>query len=427
MFVSFLPEHNVCVTDYTWLVERAGATQGTLSGRPCWFANGNIQTPESVNFTLYKNKDHTSSRTKKQRILAAETDRLSYAGNNFSTEALKCNSLSRYFVGVLNKETGTMEVYDAERFTMQPILENSNSEGQSQDVTDQSSRTYREKVDALIEAFGTNKQKRALSSRKLNQVGSEILSKAMAKAADEIIETKGTAELVKEAMNTNEESSLFLPPCDASADKPENVYRFDHLISPVDYAALETVSSSFKNITSEELKTLIEKKQHGFFVQQELQELKLSKDIDRQARSLWYLDILIKLSQLKIVKRKDLIAYECPNVLCGNLMKNFTVTTFRNNSVTNSISGTMKSKIVAYVIALALHISEFQVDLTFLQRDLKLTENRILEIAKAMGLKISKKMTFSDRSMDDGHKVGTLSLPLTLYKPSGRMIKRKKM
>lgn len=46
-------------------------------------------------------------------------------------------------------------------------------------------------MDSLIEAFGTNKQKRALSSRKLNQVGSEILHKAVAKAANAIIDEKG--------------------------------------------------------------------------------------------------------------------------------------------------------------------------------------------------------------------------------------------
>lgn len=43
----------------------------------------------------------------------------------------------------------------------------------------------------MIEAFGTNKQKRALSSRRLNQVGSETLHKAVAKAANTVIDEKG--------------------------------------------------------------------------------------------------------------------------------------------------------------------------------------------------------------------------------------------
>lgn len=46
-------------------------------------------------------------------------------------------------------------------------------------------------VDSLIEAFGTNKQKRALSSRRLNQVGSDTLQQAVAKAANTVIDQKG--------------------------------------------------------------------------------------------------------------------------------------------------------------------------------------------------------------------------------------------
>ncbi|XP_077107650.1 DNA-directed RNA polymerase I subunit RPA49 [Ranitomeya variabilis] len=381
------------------------------------FSNGTVQTHENVVFNLYKNKDSS----KRQRILTAQTGRLSYVGKNFTPEALKSSSLCRYFVGVLNKETGKMEVYDAERFSMQPILEKNATglaDDQVQDTPDQPNRTYREKVDALIEAFGTNKQKRALSSRKLNQVGSEILSKEMTKAAEDIIEAKGT-ELVQEVVERKEEESysLFLPPCNAHADKKENVYEFDQLISPVEYESLENVSAAFKNMTPEELQERIEKKQHGAYVLQELGELKYSQDVDRKARALWYLDTLTKLINNKIIKRKELVTLECPNVMIGNFLKNFTVTVFKNESVKNSISATMKCKIASYVLALALHISDFQVDLTLLQRDLKFNENRILEIAKAMGLRINKRIMFSSLSVDEGHKMGTLELPLPVYKP----------
>ncbi|XP_075707540.1 DNA-directed RNA polymerase I subunit RPA49 isoform X2 [Rhinoderma darwinii] len=362
--------------------------------------------------------------------LTAQTERLSYVGKNFSPEAVKSNSLCRYFVGVLNKETGKMEVYDAEQFSMKPILENIRTEDTpAEETTDQSSRTYREKVDALIEAFGTNRQKRALSSRKLNRVGNEMISKEMAKAAVEIIESKGTTELVQDVVDRKEDEtySLFLPQCYSQADKPENVYRFNNLICPEEYESMESVAAAFKNITPEELQERIQKKQHGTYVLRELGELKHAKDIDRQARALWYLDMLVKLSQLKIVKRKDLSALECPNIISCNFLNNFTVSIFKNERVQNTISATMKCKIVSHALALALHISNFQVDLTLLQRDLKLTENRMLEIARAMGLTINKRMMFSGLSMEEGHKMATVELPLVVYRPMERKRKRKTM
>ncbi|CAH2293580.1 DNA-directed RNA polymerase I subunit RPA49 [Pelobates cultripes] len=392
------------------------------------FANGNIQSPESVKLNLYRNKNEKTPKTKERKILAAESDRMGYVANNFGGDSSNSNSLCRYFVGVLNKESGKMEVHDAEYFKMQPILEsNKNKDLLDEDPLENSSRTYREKVDALIEAFGTNKQKRALSSRRLNQVGSEILSQAMAKAAEEIIEYKGTKELVKEAICSDEiESSLFLPPRDINADKPENVYKLDDLISPVEYASLEAPSEPFRNLTTESLQQMIDNKQHGLIVIQELQEL-TGKDCDHLARCLWYLDALIKLSNMKVVKRKELMVPGFPSTICGKFMKHFTVTTFKNGRVQNSVSGTMNSKIVAHVIALALHICDFEVDLTLLQRDMKLTENRILEIAKAMGLKITKRLMFSSNALGETHKIGVLTLPLTVYKPPGGIKKRKKM
>lgn len=46
-------------------------------------------------------------------------------------------------------------------------------------------------MDSCIEAFGTTKQKRSLNSRRMNTVGSESLHRAVAKAAENIIDTKG--------------------------------------------------------------------------------------------------------------------------------------------------------------------------------------------------------------------------------------------
>ncbi|TFJ95672.1 haloacid dehalogenase [Platysternon megacephalum] len=118
---------------------------------------------------------------------------------------------------------------------------------------------------------------------------------------------------------------------------------------------------------------------------------------------------------------------DCPHVINSKLMKNFTALTYNNGSIQNLISASMKAKITAYVIALALHINNFQTDLTVLQRDMKLRENRILEIAKALRLKISKRKGPSGLMDDEDHKLATLSLPLPVYKPSGSQRKRKKM
>ncbi|KAM9367744.1 DNA-directed RNA polymerase I subunit RPA49 [Phaethornis superciliosus] len=390
------------------------------------FSNGRLREPGSMRFTAYRHRDTTHPRHRHRRILVSETERLSYVGNNFGSGVMKCNSLCRYFVGVLDKESGQMEVYNAEIFNMQPWLSDNLI---PDDTTDYQKKSYREKVDLCIEAFGTSKQKRALSSRRMNAVGSDVLTTAVTKAAANVIDAKGVAALMQDvAQDDVQNISVFLPPCNEDADKPEDVYKFEDILSPAEYEALRVPAAAFVNITPEEITKKAEDKRHCSFV---LEELKLlpadERSRDHKARCLWFLDTLIKFSYLKVIKKKYPMGPECPHMISRKLMKNFSSLTYNNGSVQNLVSSSMKAKIAAYVIALALHINSFQTDLTILQNDLKFQESRMMDIARAMRLKISKAKGLPELGNESNHKLGTLSLPLPVPKPSGGRQKRKKM
>ncbi|XP_010724562.1 DNA-directed RNA polymerase I subunit RPA49 [Meleagris gallopavo] len=390
------------------------------------FSNGQLQRPDAVRFSLYRSSDVANPRKKRRRILVSETERLSYVGNNFSSGAMKCNSLCRYFLGVLNKDSGQMQVFNAEIFNMQPLLSDNVI---PDDTRDYQNKSYREKVDLCIEAFGTSKQKRALNSRRMNAVGNDILNTAVTKAAADVIDAKGVTALIQDvAQDDDQNMSIFLPPCHEDADKPENVYKFEDILSPAEYEALQSPAAAFINITPEEVAKKTEEKSHCSFVLEELKFLPADeKSRDHKARCLWFLDILIKFSFLKIIKKKHPMGPECPHIISRKLMKNFTSLTYNNGSVQNLISASLKTKIAAYVIALALHIKNFQIDLTVLQNDLKLHESRMMDIARAMRLKVSKAKGMPGLENDENHKLGTLSLPLPVQKASGSRRKRRKI
>ncbi|KAG8512197.1 DNA-directed RNA polymerase I subunit RPA49, partial [Galemys pyrenaicus] len=391
-----------------------------------WFSNGKLQNPDNMRFTLYKSNDSTNPRKRNQRILAAETDRLSYVGNNFGIGALKCNTLCRHFVGILNKTSGQMEVYDAELFNMQPLFSDEIVESES---TENQTKTFREKMDSCIEAFGTTKQKRALNSRRMNSVGSDSLTRAVAKAAESIIDTKGVTALVSDAIqDESQDDSVYLPPCHADAAQPEDVYKFEDLLSPSEYEALQCPSEAFKNVTSEEILKMIEENRHCCFVIEALKSLPPNEESrDRQARCIWFLDTLIRFRAQKVIKRKNALGPGVPHIINTKLLKQFTCLTYRNGSLRNFISDSMKAKITAYVIILALHISDFQIDLTVLQRDLKLSERRMIEIAKAMRLRISKRRVSLAAGGEEDHKLGKLQIPLPPAQNADRQSKRKKI
>ncbi|NWT76527.1 RPA49 polymerase, partial [Prunella himalayana] len=442
------------------------------------FANGRLERPESLRFTVYRNRDTAHPRKKHRRILVSETERLCYVGHNFGSEVVKCSSLCRYFVGVLDKSSGQMEVYNAEIFNMQPLLSGgrcweaqllvcsvllipawfpwrgagtapslvlAGRGGHSQarlgvgathrvglcsaGCTGSSECAVLVQMDLCIEAFGTSKQKRALSSRRMNAVGSDIVSTAVTKAAANLIDAKGVTALLQDVAQDDVQSiSAFLPPCHEDADRPEHVYKFEDILSPAEYEALRVPGQALASATAEEMAKRAEERSLCSFVLEELKFLPTDeKSRDHKARCLWFLDTLIKFSQQKVIKKKHPMGPECPHIISKKLMKNFTSLTYNNGSIQNLISASMKAKITAYVIALALHINNFQTDLTVLQNDLKLSESRILDIAKALRLRVSKAKGGPGLENDQNHKLGTLSLPLPTQKAPEGQRKRKKM
>ncbi|NWU87213.1 RPA49 polymerase, partial [Onychorhynchus coronatus] len=431
------------------------------------FANGRLQSPESLRFTVYRSRDTAHPRKRHRRILVSETERLCYVGHNFGSGVMRCNSLCRYFVGVLDKDSGQMEVYNAEMFNMQPLLSGGRclvlphpvpglyvppalscsvllmpaffirgcgcgmNDGICALLGAQGALmcVSPAQVDLCIEAFGTRKQKRALSSRRMNAVGNDITSTAVTKAAANIIDAKGVTALMQDVAQDGVQTiSAFLPPCHEDADRPEHVYKFEDILSPTEYEALRVPAAALASTTTEDIAKKAEERSYCSFVLEELKFLPADeKSRDRKARCLWFLDTLVKFSHLKVIKKKHPMGPECPHIISRKLMKNFTSLTYNNGSVQNLVSASMKAKITAYVIVLALHINNFQTDLTILQNDMKLQESRILDIAKALRLKVSKAKGVLGLENDQNHKLGTLSLPLPVQKAPAGQRKRKKI
>ncbi|KAM4584216.1 DNA-directed RNA polymerase I subunit RPA49 [Odontesthes bonariensis] len=392
------------------------------------FSNGCVQNADKLDFTIFKNTDETNPRKRSMRIVVAESDRLSYVGQNFGESSLKCNNLCKYYVGVLNRQAAQMEVHCAQMFNMKPVIPGETTETENpQDAT----QSYRDKVDSLIEAFGTNKQKRALSSRRLNQVGSDTLQHAVAKAASTVIDKKGVAALQQEVAETESQEALtsHLPPCNLDADSRENVYPFDELLSPVEFAALEQAGSKMAALAPEELQKM---RDAGgcLCVLRHLENMAtLGEARDRASRLAFYLSMLLKLARQKNVSHKFGKEEGCPRIIQTKLLRTFTVETFNNGRVQNIVSTSMRSKLAAYSLALLLHMGYMTADLSLLHRDLGITETNVIEIAKSMGLTLIKpaRGKGEEAGLHNDHKQASLVLPLIKYDQFMERRKRRKM
>ncbi|KAK7161944.1 hypothetical protein R3I94_004571 [Phoxinus phoxinus] len=391
------------------------------------FSNGHVRKAKHLDFKLFKHEDGVNPRKKNRRIVVAESNRLPYVGSNFGPGSSQCNNLCRYFVGVLDKSTMQMKVHNAQVFNMLPLIP---GESAADDNTKQA-ETYREKVDALIEAFGTTKQKRALSSRRLNEVGNEMLQQAVALAASNVIDRKGM-EALRNEVNESEaktEIPLFLPPCNTAAEKAEDVYPFDQLLSPIEFDALKDVGLKMAALKPEDLQKM-RAELSPQTVLAHLESLPKEKEArERQSRCAWYLSFLIKVSlQKRSVSFKFGTEYGCPKIIINKVLKNFTVESFHNGRLRNTVSTSMRLKLVSHCLALLLHMGDQSANLTLLHRDMDISNNKMLELAKAMGLTLSR-LTVSSREeeIQDEHRMACLVLPLVHYDRRVERKKRKRM
>ncbi|KAG7263527.1 hypothetical protein CRUP_013083 [Coryphaenoides rupestris] len=267
------------------------------------FSNGNLKHAEQLDFTFYKHTDEEHPRKKSRRMLVAESDRLSYVGNNFGKGSLKCNNLCKYYVGVLNKDTMEMEMHSAQLFKMQPFIP---GEAKTADQVDDANRTYADKMDSLVEAFGTTKQKRALSSRRLNNVEADSLTKVVEQAANSVIEERGFAALSEELheANTQHDMALYIPPCNPDAKRPVDVYLFDDVLSPAAYDELAEAGSKMAAYAAEGLQKL--KDDHCLSVIKHLESLPSGREArEKMLRCCAYLHMLLLLARERRVNGKS--------------------------------------------------------------------------------------------------------------------------
>ncbi|CAL8333275.1 unnamed protein product [Lota lota] len=380
------------------------------------FSNGNLNNAEKLDFTFYKNTDEENPRKKLRRLLVAKSDRLSYVANNFGAGSLKCNNLCKYYVGVLNKDTMEMEMHSAQLFKMQPFIP---EETKTTEQVDNANLTYSEKLDSLVEAFGTTKQKRALSSHRLNKVGAESLKHVVAKAANSVIEQKGFAALREELFeaSTQLDVALYIPPCYPDAERPEDVYLFDDLLSPADYKELAVAGSKMAALAEENLQTLKDGKYLS--VVKHLESLPNGSEArEKILRCSAYLYMLLQLVRVGRVNGKFGQNEGCTFNLRRKIFKTFTVESFWKGCLSNHVSPSMRAKIAAYCLALQLHMGHMSVNLTLLQRDLLAKEMWMMEIAKSMGLTLIKPARVKAEMLNPAaeHKFATLVLPLVKYK-----------
>uniref|UniRef100_A0A1X7THX0 Uncharacterized protein n=1 Tax=Amphimedon queenslandica TaxID=400682 RepID=A0A1X7THX0_AMPQE len=129
------------------------------------FSNGRLDSSSAVKakHSLYQEKGM------KRRTLVTKMDHMTYIGTNYETEGtMSTFSFRKYMIGVLDKETGTMELHNTDIFHMTPYIKVTDPNPSKRKSI--SKEEYSEGLEKVMMSFGSSQAKKAWSAAKRNHI-----------------------------------------------------------------------------------------------------------------------------------------------------------------------------------------------------------------------------------------------------------------
>ncbi|CCD25717.1 DNA-directed RNA polymerase I subunit RPA49 NDAI_0F03990 [Naumovozyma dairenensis CBS 421] len=374
-----------------------------------------VNVPEDTTFELYR-KHVKSSNAKDSFILHGENERLEYEG---MTDDIVSNS-TQSVIGIFNKSKNTIQLYKAPIISSKVIAKSSkNLRGPV--IKHSDSRGLR---NALGEAFGTKKAKKAIADMERNRIDSDKLTES----AIDIVDSVRTAAKdlpTREQLQSTVSNDRPTPMANLDATDVEQIYPVENII-PTKELQFIRVGNIFK---AEDLDTKLEllpyetkskyvAKKLGVFTQpNQLVKLQL----------LYYLNLLMGVyenrrvnSKVKLMERLN----SPPEILIDGILNRFTVA--RPGQMGKSkersffIDPQHEDKLVCYILTLVFHLDNFIVEISPLAQELSIKPSKIVSLFRTLGA-IVKGATVAQaeafgvpKSAANTYKIATLKVPFKL-------------
>ena len=181
--------------------------------------------------TLQKTTSKRPRLKSRRRLVAEVTDNCQFVAENFGHHASKTIDPCSYAVAVYDRKTHTLKVHPVKTTFTMSLQVHTNKVTQNDSL---SQLTNRAKRQLLVNEFGSRKRKRDQKAQQATQItsdniaGGEAVKKMLARTASDL----GTSSSSRsnQELALEESRRAFLPPFDASATEPMDVYALEHLL-----------------------------------------------------------------------------------------------------------------------------------------------------------------------------------------------------
>lgn len=387
--------------------------------------NANFEYIEEQNTGLKNGfNPNKTSKTKKRIKLTIQDENMNY-------EAIEEDD-QPFMIGVLDTSSGNISLHNSPYFLLKPEcyisskLEKNNDDSKLSQI-DQNG-TYSEKLNSLTAAFGSSKKRKAMQTKLKNKLDIETLATAVSNAVEE---TKKTALLKPEYKSTeqihedneNLEQFSVMPVPNKSAKTPNEVYPINEALcvekSEFERYTLE-LSKKFAIATNDTIKTWKTGSIYPEYICEYLSKLINSKNNQKvrieKCKQLAYMNYLICLYRLKAAQlrtKSPMINNEVPDSAINKIFSLYTMTSNANARGKNmrTMPRRLKDKLTCHILVLALHLDDFSSSLDMLQKDLKLSMQRLSDFCVALGFYVRSQVTTINKKKVVG-KIANLTLPL---------------
>ncbi|SCV03219.1 LANO_0G02872g1_1 [Lachancea nothofagi CBS 11611] len=371
-----------------------------------------IQVPKKTKFELYRSKS-----TPDKFLVHGENDRIEYSG---STDEDSSES-SQYLVGIYDPAKRNIQLYKA------PVLATKVASKATKDLSGpeikQTERRSAALRNALGEAFGTKKAKKAIADIERNRIDSD-------KLVDSAIDIMDSVKTASKALPSREElqqvssQDRTTPQANVNATDVEQIYPIHNIIPKKEMQYIR-VGAVLKE-TDEAARLELFPYTKSPYVSKKLATLSQTEQMTK-LQLLYYLSLLLGVFENKRISDKAKLLENLnapPDALVDGILDRFTIGRpgqyGRSKERGFFIDPQREDKLLCYILAIILHLDNFIVEISPLAQELGLKPSKIVNLFKNLGA-IVKGSTVAQaeafgvpKSAASTYKVATMRVPFKI-------------
>jgi DNA-directed RNA polymerase I subunit RPA49 len=400
-----------------------------------YFTHADIKNAESINGKLSLS-DYQGGKTSLSKTKLLKKLKLTIENESMNYEATQEDD-SPFMIGILDQDTDKLSIVETPFFVLKPeCYMNRANDDESNDENKDKNMSYSDKLNSLTSAFGSSRKRKAMQTKLKNKLDTETLDTAVNAAVKETIENRknnlndtiiGENSEQNEMNSTLAEQYSIIPTPNKNAKQPADVYDIEEVLiskSEIDTYTIE-LATKYASATHEIIKYWKEKQVYSDYICDRLfvaTSSRVHQNKFNKCKLLAYMNFLLKLYQLKLPQLRSktpLKSYDVSDALSSKLLDKYTVVSASNANGRNirSMPRRLKDKLTCHIMILALHIDDYSTDLQALQKDLKISVQKLTDYYTALGCHIKSHATTIDNKKVIA-KSALLTLPLNEVKPS---------